>query len=72
MSTTLSVRLPEPLAKRLSSIASETDRSRSYHLQKALEFYFEEMADLQIAKDRLHSTEPEVGLDAVLDELRAS
>lgn len=71
MSTTLSVRLPEILANRLSVIASETERSKSYHLQKALEYYFEEVADLQIAKDRLHSTEPEIELDAVIRDLEA-
>jgi len=71
MSTTLSVRLPETLASRLSSIASETERSKSYHLQKALEYYFEEIADLQIAKDRLHSSEPEMDLDAVVLALKA-
>lgn len=71
MSTTLSVRLPETLASRLSLIASETERSKSYHLQKALEYYFDEIADLQIAKDRLHSSEPEIDIDAVVLALKA-
>jgi predicted DNA-binding protein len=71
MSTTLSVRLPETLASRLTSIAAETERSKSYHLQKALEYYFDELADLQIAKDRLHCPEPEIDLDAVILALKA-
>ncbi len=71
MSTTLSVRLPETLASRLSSIAVETERSKSYHLQKALEYYFDEVADLQIAKDRLHSSDPEIDLDAAILALKA-
>ncbi|PAW72839.1 MAG: hypothetical protein B9S38_04915 [Verrucomicrobiia bacterium Tous-C4TDCM] len=71
MSTTLSFRLPEKLADRLSLIASETERSKSYHLQKALEYYFEEVADLQIAKDRLQSAESEIELDAVIRDLKA-
>ena len=71
MSTTLSVRLPEGLAGRLSVIATETERSKSYHLQKALEYYLEEVADLQIAKDRLHSAEPEIDLAEVLLALQA-
>ena len=71
MSTTLSVSIPDPLARLLSTIASETDRSQAYHLQKALELYFEEMADLQIAKHRLHSSEPEIEFDAVVRELNA-
>jgi len=71
MSTTLSVRLPETLASRLSSIAIETERSKSFLLQKALEYYLEEVADLQIAKDRLHSAETEIELDAALRALQA-
>ena len=53
MSAALSIRLPEPLAKELNQIAEDTERSRSFHVQKALENYIEEFADLQIALDRL-------------------
>ena len=53
MSAALSIRLPEPLAKELNQIAVETERSRSFHIQKALENYIEDFADVQIAIDRL-------------------
>lgn len=53
MSTALSVRLPDSLAKELEHIADETDRPRSFHIQKALESYIEDFADVQIALDRL-------------------
>lgn len=53
MSAALSIRLPEPLAKELKHIAEETERSRSFHIQKALENYIEDFADVQIAIDRL-------------------
>ena len=53
MSAALSIRLPEALAKELSLIAEETERSRSFHIQKALENYIEDFADVQIAIDRL-------------------
>ena len=55
MRTTLSVRLPEDMASQLDHIAGETERSRSFHIQKAIETYLEEYADLQIALDRLHN-----------------
>ncbi len=71
MSTTLSVRLPESLSNRLASVAIETERSKSYLLQKALEYYLEDVADLQLAHDRLHSAEPEVELDAAIRALQA-
>ena len=54
MSTAISVRLPQHLADQLDSIAQETERPRSFIIQKALEFYIEDYADLQIALDRLH------------------
>ena len=54
MSTAISIRIPDALAKQLDEIAEETERSRSFILQKALENYLEEYADLQVALDRLH------------------
>jgi RHH-type rel operon transcriptional repressor/antitoxin RelB len=53
VSTAISVRLPKALADHLDSIARETERSRSFIIQKALESYVKEHADLQIALDRL-------------------
>lgn len=54
MSTTISVRLPDGLAKELAQVAGVAERSKSYVIQKALEAYLEDYADLQIALDRLH------------------
>jgi RHH-type transcriptional regulator, rel operon repressor / antitoxin RelB len=59
MGTAISVRLPKALADQLNSIAKETERPRSYIIQKALESYMEDYADLQVALDRLHDkTDP--------------
>ena len=60
MSTAISVRLPKNLANQLDGIAKETERPRSFIIQKALEFYIEDYADLQIALDRLHDKSDEV------------
>lgn len=54
MSVAVSVRLPDRLAAELGQVASATERSKSFVLQKALEAYLEEQADLQIALDRLN------------------
>jgi RHH-type transcriptional regulator, rel operon repressor / antitoxin RelB len=69
MTTAISVRIPEQLANRLDDIARETERPRSFIIQKALEFYLEEIAELQVALDRLHDK-----TDAVVSgkELRKS
>jgi len=53
MSTAVSIRLPNIIAKELDHIAEETERPRSFHVQKALESYIEDFADVQIALDRL-------------------
>ncbi len=69
MNTPISVRLPDELAERLNNVAMETERPRSFIIQKALESYLEDYADLQVALDRLHDT-----TDAVITgaELRKS
>jgi RHH-type rel operon transcriptional repressor/antitoxin RelB len=60
MSTAISVRIPKDLANQLDSIAKETERPRSFIIQKALESYIEDFADLQIALDRLHDKGDEI------------
>jgi len=60
MSTAISVRIPKDLANQLDSIAKETERPRSFIIQKALESYIEGFADLQIALDRLHDKGDEI------------
>jgi len=66
----LSARVSDYLALKLSEIAKETERSRSFHVQKALEAYLAELADLQIAIDRLHDTsDTTVSVDDIRKEL---
>ncbi len=56
MSTAISVRLPDVIAKKLGRIAKETERSRSFVITKAVETYLDDTADFQIAMDRLRDT----------------
>jgi RHH-type rel operon transcriptional repressor/antitoxin RelB len=69
MSVAISIRLPDELAEHLKGIAKETDRPRSYIIQKAIEVYLEDYSDLQVALDRLRDK-----TDAVITgkELRKS
>ena len=60
MSTALSVRLPDGMTQELDQIARETERSRSFHVQRALEKYIQEFADVQIALDRLRDQQDPV------------
>jgi len=67
MNTAVSVRIPDALVQQLDNMAKTTDKSRSFHIQKALEAYLEEQADLQIAFDRLHDTSDQI---ISLEEMR--
>ena len=70
MSTAISVRLPDELVSKLSEIAKETERPKSFHIQKALESYLTELADLQVAYDRLHdTTDPVISISDMRNEL---
>lgn len=60
MSTIISVRLKDATVKLLDAVAKETDRARSFHMQKAVIAYLEEFADAQIALDRLRDNTDDV------------
>jgi RHH-type rel operon transcriptional repressor/antitoxin RelB len=70
MSTAISIRIPDELAVRLTEIAEETERPKSFHVQKAIESYLSELADLQVALDRLHdATDPVISLKEMRKDL---
>jgi RHH-type rel operon transcriptional repressor/antitoxin RelB len=70
MSKAISIRISEDLDLKLSEISKETERPKSFHVQKALEAYLTELADLQVAIDRLHDTsDPIVSVDDIRKEL---
>jgi len=60
MNTAISARIPDILARELNQVAKETERPKSFLIKKALESYLEEMADLQIASDRLRNSKDEI------------
>jgi len=53
MTTAISVRLPKELASNWMALPRRRSGPRSFIIQKALESYIEDFADLQIALDRL-------------------
>ena len=70
MSKALSIRIPDDLASKLSEIAEETERPKSFHIQKALEVYLAELADLHVALDRLHDiSDPIINMDEMREEI---
>jgi RHH-type rel operon transcriptional repressor/antitoxin RelB len=70
MSRAISVRIPDQLASKLTEISKETERPKSFHIQKALEAYLTELADIQVAIDRLHDTsDPVISIEDIRKEL---
>ena len=70
MSKTLSVRLPDHLAEELNHVAEATERPKSYLVQKALEAYLREQADLQVAMDRWRDVnDPVITMEEMREEL---
>ena len=54
--TTISVRLKDEVAGELHNVAQESERPKSFIIQKAIEAYLDDYADLQISLDRLRDT----------------
>jgi predicted DNA-binding protein len=70
MGQTISIRASEDMLRKLDDVASETDRSKSYHILKAIEYYIDEYADLQIALDRLNdATDPLISTNEMKESL---
>ncbi len=70
MSTPLSVRLPDDIAKELDEVSTITERSKSFLVQKALESYLQDQASLQISIDRLRDTsDPVITIEEMRKEL---
>ena len=57
---TISIRLPEKLAKKLNNMAKSMERSKSFLIREAIATYLEEYSDYQIALDRLLNKDDEI------------
>lgn len=53
----LTIRLPVEMEQRLSQLAKETHRSKSYYVKRALEEFLEEQEDYLIALTRMERIE---------------
>ena len=60
ISISLSVRLPDDLAKNLEDLSQTIDRSKGYIIKKALEVYLEEYSDYLIALERLNAKDDKI------------
>ena len=67
---TISARIKDAIAKELSIVAKETERTMSFHVEKALKLYLNEFADLQVALDHLNDpTERIISLEEMEEKI---
>ena len=65
----ITVRLPKELETQLERIATETHRSKSYYIRKALEQYLEDHEDYILAVARLEEKNPRISYEKIRKEL---
>ena len=51
---TISATIDEKLFKRLNDLCDETERKRSWLIERSIETYLDELEDVKIAKERLN------------------
>ncbi len=60
MTTTVSIRLPDEIAKELDALATSLERSKTFIIRKAIESYLRDYADYLIALERLRDKDDEI------------
>jgi RHH-type rel operon transcriptional repressor/antitoxin RelB len=59
----LAVRLPERLEERLSDLAKQTHRPKSYYVKQAIQDYLDEHEEHLLALSRLEKKNPRITLE---------
>lgn len=65
----LAVRLPEGLDQRLSDLADQTHRSKSYYVKQALQDFLDDHEDHLLALARLEKKNPRITLKEMEERL---
>lgn len=65
----IAVRLPKELEAQLDKVASETHRSKSYYIRKALEQFLDDREDYLLAVARLEESNPRIPYEKIRKEL---
>jgi len=65
-----SVRLPEQLESRLTNLAEQTGRSKSYYVTKAIQNFLEDQEDYLLAISRLEEGNPRISLEELEKRLK--
>ena len=62
-SESIAVRLNKELHQRLVNLATQTGRSKSFYVKRALAQYIEDMEDTYLAIDRIENSEGRVSME---------
>ena len=65
----LAVRLPEKLEHKLDDLATQTGRTKSFYVRKAIEEFLDNHEDYLIALARLEKRNPRLSLEELEKEL---
>jgi len=65
---TVTTKMNDDLYMRLENIASITDRTKSYLLKKAVEYFLDEKEDYFIALKRLEDKNPRLSLSQLMND----
>jgi len=60
MGKALSIRMSDSMAERLEKLSKEINRSKAYIIKSALQKYFDEYADYQVALDRIRDKDDRI------------
>lgn len=69
ISTAVSVRLPDDMARGLEDLAKTIERPKTYVIRKAIEEYLKEYSDYLIALERLNDKDDKIVSDEEMMEL---
>ena len=69
ISTSMSIRLPDDVARSLADLAATIERPKTYVIRKAIEEYLQEYADYLIAMERLNDKDDAIISDEQMREL---
>lgn len=61
----LAVRLPEKIEERLSELAKQTHRPKSYYVKQAIEDFLDEHEEHLLALSRLEKKNPRITLEEI-------
>jgi len=65
----VSLRLPDDLSQRLSSLAAKTGRSKTFYMLEAIKRHIEELEDLYLADQRLLDARADRSMPHSIDDV---